>query len=139
MCDNSEPSCSQTEGLIDLEGIDDDELDSYILSDSEAELKSKIWMEANEQFLKDREELRQRRADEETEKRGKEGVIKRPRKRRKAAAAQPAATASEAIERMIQGKKLSAKINYEVLKSLTSISDTLQDESKSLKGKILHN
>ena len=45
-------------------------------------------------------------------------LLQKYKKRRLTAATQPANSAGEAIERMLVEKKLSAKINYDVLKSL---------------------
>ena len=40
-------------GELDLEGIDDNELDQFILSDDEVRIKTTIWMRANADFLKE--------------------------------------------------------------------------------------
>ncbi|ROT63446.1 hypothetical protein C7M84_018658 [Penaeus vannamei] len=61
-------------GVLDLSGIDEDEIDSYIMSDREIKLKTELNAPAN--------------------------------------------TAGEAIEKMLMEKKLSNKINYDVLRSL---------------------
>jgi len=37
--------------LLNFEGIDDDEIDSYILTDTEASIKSKYWMARNSEHL----------------------------------------------------------------------------------------
>lgn len=103
-----------------MEGIDDEELDHYLLKNEEIELKTKIWMAANGEFLEQREQMRIRKA-EELEKQEKEMAAggKKPRKRRKVTNAPMAATAGDAIEKIVQERKLSSKINYEVLKTLT--------------------
>jgi len=41
------------DGELDLTGIDDDEIDGYIMSDSEAEFKTKIWMRVNAEYLRE--------------------------------------------------------------------------------------
>lgn len=38
-------------GELDLEGIDDKELDMYIMTDVETERKDKIWTERNADYL----------------------------------------------------------------------------------------
>lgn len=53
---------------------------------------------------------------------GKTTERKRKRAVRKKAASGPASSASEAIEKILQEKKISTKINYEVLKTLNAIS-----------------
>ncbi|KAG7272609.1 hypothetical protein CRUP_033118 [Coryphaenoides rupestris] len=74
-------------GELDLEGIDDQEIEKYILSECEVKTKTALWMKHNEDFLK--------------EQKGEE-----------------ASTAGEAIEKMLEQKRISTKINYEVLRDL---------------------
>lgn len=40
-------------GEIDLSGIDDDEIDSYIMSEQEAQYKDSLWMKINATYLKE--------------------------------------------------------------------------------------
>ena len=40
-------------GELDLNGIDDDELDQFILSEDEVKIKTTIWMRANADFLQE--------------------------------------------------------------------------------------
>jgi hypothetical protein len=40
-------------GEIDLSGIDDDEIDSYIMSEREAQYKDSLWMKINAAYLKE--------------------------------------------------------------------------------------
>ncbi|KAJ8673119.1 hypothetical protein QAD02_004381 [Eretmocerus hayati] len=78
-----EPSTLSFENLtgeIDITDLDDEELDSYIMSEKEAQFKSTLWNKVNEKYLQDQK--------------------------------------GEAIEKMLQEKRISTKINYEVLKSL---------------------
>lgn len=67
------------------------------------------------------EEKERRKADEETERKRKEemGEIV-PKRKRKTRSKNPieANTAGEAIEKMLEEKRLSNKINYDVLRSL---------------------
>ncbi|KAF6022745.1 BRF1 [Bugula neritina] len=100
-------------GELSLEGLDDDELDKFILTDEEVKTKEKVWMALNGEFLKEQEEKAKRKAEEEAAK-----PPKVRRKRRKLNINAP--TAGEAMEKMLQEKKLSSKIDYEVLKNLTS-------------------
>ena len=46
--DPNNPDCE-----LDLTGIDDDEIDGYIMSDSEAEFKTKMWMRVNAEYLRE--------------------------------------------------------------------------------------
>ncbi|KAF6022744.1 BRF1 [Bugula neritina] len=89
----------------------------FILTDEEVKTKEKVWMALNGEFLKEQEEKAKRKAEEEAAK-----PPKVRRKRRKLNINAP--TAGEAMEKMLQEKKLSSKIDYEVLKNLTSGSPT---------------
>jgi transcription factor IIIB subunit 2 len=40
-------------GEIDLTGIDDDEIDSYIMSEQETQYKDSLWMKINATYLKE--------------------------------------------------------------------------------------
>jgi len=46
---------SQTTEELDLTGIDDEEMDSYLLTDAEASAKASMWMTLNGEFLKELE------------------------------------------------------------------------------------
>uniref|UniRef100_A0A0K0EZN5 Transcription factor IIIB 90 kDa subunit (inferred by orthology to a human protein) n=1 Tax=Strongyloides venezuelensis TaxID=75913 RepID=A0A0K0EZN5_STRVS len=100
-----------------LSDIDDDEIDKYILSPKERALKEKLWLKANSHHLEEMErraklkrEMEERGEEEKTEKKKR----KPPRKRAKI----EADTATEAMQMVIQEKKLSKKINYDVLKEI---------------------
>ncbi|XP_017886823.1 transcription factor IIIB 90 kDa subunit isoform X2 [Ceratina calcarata] len=112
-------------GEIDLADLDDEELDSYIMSDKEANYKHNMWTKVNAEYLiqqKEKEEKRQKEKEE-----GKpEKKRRRTTKRNKNQA--PANTAGEAIEKMLQEKKISSKINYEVLKSLNVDLNTSKEK-----------
>lgn len=127
----SEPAPPES-GILDLEGIDDDEIDSYILTDREKEVKTNLWMNLNQEFLEEQEKKKEQERLEE-EQRKKEGKPAKKRKtyRRKGANEPPANTAGEAMERVIKAKKLSNKIDYSVLKNLNGESD-LVGGSRSL-------
>ncbi|CAK9817721.1 Transcription factor IIIB 90 kDa subunit [Anthophora quadrimaculata] len=102
-------------GEIIVADLDDEELDSYIMSEKEAQFKHNLWNKVNAEYLIQQKEKEERRQKEKEE--GKpEKKRRRTTKRNKSQA--PANTAGEAIEKMLQEKKISSKINYEVLKSL---------------------
>ncbi|KAK7077123.1 transcription factor TFIIIB subunit brf1 [Halocaridina rubra] len=109
----------EDQGILDLTGIDEGEIDSYILSDREIRFKTEIWMKINKEYLEEMK-LKQERELKEEEERKKEG--KPPKKKKnytkKNKSNTPANTAGEAIEKMLLEKKLSNKINYDVLRSL---------------------
>ncbi|KAI6197394.1 hypothetical protein M3Y94_01218800 [Aphelenchoides besseyi] len=105
-------------GELDLEGIDDDEIDTYILSNEESKVKSELWLQRNGAVMQDIEK-RQKLKQEQEE---KDKV--NPKSKRKLAKKVPinAANHNEAMLQVIQEKKLSNKINYEFLKELESHS-----------------
>ncbi|KAI4491312.1 hypothetical protein M0802_010245 [Mischocyttarus mexicanus] len=102
-------------GDIDIADIDDDELDDYIMTEKESEFKDSLWKKVNEKYLTEQQEKEERRK-KETEEGKPEKKKRRITKRNKNQG--PAPTAGEAIEKMLQEKRISSKINYEVLKSL---------------------
>ncbi|XP_078050839.1 brf RNA polymerase III subunit [Augochlora pura] len=113
-------------GEIDISDFDDDELDIYIMSEKEAHLKDSLWKKVNTVYLTKQKEKAEKRQKEKEE--GKpEKKKRRTTKRNKNQA--PANTAGEAIEKMLQEKKISSKINYDVLKSLNV---TVNSSSKEL-------
>lgn len=106
-------------GEIDLEGLDDEELDEYILKDADVVKKTELWTVCNAEYLElQRKKEEQRLKDEEE---GKPPPKKRKAPRKK----EPANSAGEALENLIKEKKLSKKLNYAVIEQLkgeTSIS-----------------
>jgi len=107
---------------LDLTGIDDDEIDSYIMSGDEIRLKTKLWLKLNAEYLIEQEEKikREKLEREELIKAGKDPdkILKRKMKKKLKANHQANGSAIEAIEKIVQEKKISTKINYDVLRSL---------------------
>lgn len=114
-------------GEIDVADLDDDELDGYIMSEKEAQFKHTLWNKVNAEYLLQQKEKEERRQKEKEE--GKPEKKRRRTARRNKSQA-PANTAGEAIEKMLQEKKISSKINYEVLKSLNVAVTTPSKEQK---------
>ncbi|KAK7907515.1 hypothetical protein WMY93_016127 [Mugilogobius chulae] len=109
----------ESEGELDLNGIDDHEIDKYILNDKEVEVKTALWIKQNEDYLREQKEK-----EERIQKEKEQGTYKeKPKKSRRRPAQIEARTATEAIERMLEKKKISSKINYDVLRDLNR-SDT---------------
>ncbi|CAG9820436.1 unnamed protein product [Phaedon cochleariae] len=101
---------------MDLEGIDDDEIDTYIMNEKEFEYKNVLWHRKNADYLEE-----QKVKAERLQKERDEGKPEKKRKRTtKRKAIGPANSAGEAIEKIVQEKKISTKINYDVLKSLSA-------------------
>ncbi|KAL7301256.1 hypothetical protein TKK_0005996 [Trichogramma kaykai] len=114
------------EGEIDITDIDDAELDNYIMSEKEAEFKSSLWHRVNEKYLKEQQEKEeQRQRDIEEGKPEK----KRRRTTKKKKNQTTANSAGEAMEKMLFEKKISTKINYEVLKNLNTEVNAFIDKN----------
>ncbi|XP_061599964.1 transcription factor IIIB 90 kDa subunit-like [Cololabis saira] len=102
-------------GELDLSGIDDSEIELYLLSENEIKIKTAMWMAENSDYLKEQTEKEAKIAKEKALGIYKERKRKPPGKKR---APIRASTADEAIEKMLEQKKISTKINYDVLKDL---------------------
>merc|ERR1719158_422827 len=107
---------------LDLTGIDEDEIESFLLSPEEVKKKTKLWLKVNKEYLQDQEDKRKKKA-EEREEMIKQGLdpdrkkkVYRKRKHRQSG------TAVEAIEKMAIEKKISTKINYDILKKLNVVN-----------------
>lgn len=111
----TEGSDNQLDGEeLNLEDLDDEEIDGYIMTEQEARYKNEMWMKLNAEYLKEAKLKEERLAKEREE--GKVGKKKRKPKKKQIG---PSQTAGEAIEKMLQEKKISSKINYDILKTLT--------------------
>ncbi|XP_014282486.3 transcription factor IIIB 90 kDa subunit [Halyomorpha halys] len=118
-------------GELDLEGIDDKELDMYIMTDVETERKDKIWTERNADYLQKQKEKEEKLRKEMEE--GKPPEKKRKKSTSRKKSSTPANSAGEAIEKMLQEKKISTKINYDVLKSLNfNLKETATGEMSAI-------
>uniref|UniRef100_A0A665X6D3 Transcription factor IIIB 90 kDa subunit n=1 Tax=Echeneis naucrates TaxID=173247 RepID=A0A665X6D3_ECHNA len=99
---------------LDLDGIDDQEIDKYILNEKEVQVKTELWMKENAEYLKE-----QREKEERIRKEKEQGMYKEKKKTKSKKREQiEASTASEAIEKMLEKKRISNKINYDVLRDL---------------------
>uniref|UniRef100_A0A4W4EVN7 Transcription factor IIIB 90 kDa subunit n=1 Tax=Electrophorus electricus TaxID=8005 RepID=A0A4W4EVN7_ELEEL len=101
-------------GELDLEGIDEDEIEKYILNEKEVQAKTELWMKQNEEYLREQKGKRQQRGLLSNP------VVSQPKKPSKRREPIRASTAGEAIEKMLEQKKISSKINYDVLRDLNS-------------------
>ncbi|XP_042193806.1 transcription factor IIIB 90 kDa subunit [Callorhinchus milii] len=104
-------------GELDLNGIDDTEIERYILNEKEVEVKTELWLRENADYLKQQKEKEERIAKEK-----ELGIFKEQKPRKSSKKREPihASTAGEAIEKMLEQKKISSKINYDVLRDLNS-------------------
>jgi hypothetical protein len=112
-----------------------------ILTKDEIKTKAKLWLRANKDWLKEQKikEEQKKREREECQSRGTHSGHD-PNKPKKTRVRKPKNTAPvsnphEAIERMLQEKKLSSKINYDVLKNLNK---DLVSKFLSIKQSILN-
>ncbi|XP_073923113.1 transcription factor IIIB 90 kDa subunit isoform X4 [Castor canadensis] len=112
-----DPKDASGDGELDLSGIDDLEIDRYILNESEARVKAELWMRENAEYLREQREKEARIAKEK-----ELGIYKEHKPKKSCKRREPilASTAGEAIEKMLEQKKISSKINYSVLRDLDS-------------------
>ncbi|EFX79436.1 hypothetical protein DAPPUDRAFT_304854 [Daphnia pulex] len=121
-------------GELDLEGIDDSEMDSYIRTEYEVKMTSDMWMAINGEFMKELEAKQKRKAEEEEEKQKRGEKRKRKTGRRQPQQSYSGSTPGEAIGKMLVGKRISNKINYDKLKDLDfsfAASSSLSDSGPS--------
>ncbi|KAL1239028.1 Transcription factor IIIB 90 kDa subunit [Trichinella pseudospiralis] len=109
MLSMEDPQQIDASQLNTLDDLDDDELDGYLLTPEEAALKTKLWIRVNGEFMKEYEKRKLLKEQE------KEETSKGRKNYRKRGEGAIAATPGEAIKRMVFEKRLSKKINYEVL------------------------
>ncbi|MBW0474835.1 hypothetical protein O181_014550 [Austropuccinia psidii MF-1] len=100
-----------------LDDLDDEELDQFILTDQEVEMKTRVWLELNREYLEKLAEKKEREASGElkpTKKYPAKAKMK-PRDSENPAGA----TVEESVLKMITSKKkFSSKINYAIADSL---------------------
>ncbi|EFN75924.1 Transcription factor IIIB 90 kDa subunit [Harpegnathos saltator] len=118
---NVEDNCEE----ISINDIDDEELDSYILSEKESNYKSALWKKVNAEYLVKEKEKEEKRLKETEE--GKPEKKRRRTKKNKT----PANTAGEAIEKMLQEKKICSLINYEALNILNSAVNSSSNQQEN--------
>ncbi|KAK2855775.1 hypothetical protein Q5P01_004510 [Channa striata] len=103
-------------GELDLDGIDDQEIEKYILNDKEVQVKTELWLKQNAEYLQEQKEK-----EEKIQREKEQGTYKEKNKKKyKKWKPTEASTAGEAIEMMLEKKKISSKINYDVLRDLNS-------------------
>nr|XP_021535566.1 transcription factor IIIB 90 kDa subunit isoform X3 [Neomonachus schauinslandi] len=114
---SQDPTDGGGDGELDLSGIDDLEIDRYILNEAEARVKAELWMRENAEYLREQREKEARIAKEK-----ELGIYKEHKPKKSCKRREPiqASTAGEAIEKMLEQKKISSKINYSVLRDLNS-------------------
>lgn len=115
---------------IDTEDIDDAEIEQLLLTEEEIRIKTEVWLEENKEYLlklKEKEEEQRLKELEEA----KYGIKKKKRTYTRRQKDRPVCeTADEAIKTMLVERKLSSKINYDVLRGLKSEGKTDGDIKK---------
>ncbi|KAM3962438.1 brf RNA polymerase III subunit [Aphomia sociella] len=98
-----------------LSDKDEDYISSLIMTEDEAKHKTLLWNQINAGYLKDQKIKEEMRAREKEEGKDKKKKLRGAYKKKTTCTA---ATAGEAIGKMLAEKKISSKINYDILKSL---------------------
>ncbi|PIA17007.1 cyclin-like protein [Coemansia reversa NRRL 1564] len=108
--------------------LDDDEINNVILDEEEVRVKTEIWDLENKEFVEERE--RRRKAQEQDE-----SARKRRRSSRKKVNV-VGATPLESAQNMLATRRLSKKINYEVLGKLLDNEEPSPKAAKAHAGMI---
>lgn len=106
-------------GEIDLNDIDDNEIDSYIMSEQEAMNKDTLWMKVNADYLNEMKEKEEKAKRDQEEGKPEKKKRKPYNKKGKSNQSTPSGSAGESVQKMLREKKLSSKLNYDVLKNLS--------------------
>ncbi|KAG2210936.1 hypothetical protein INT47_000093 [Mucor saturninus] len=115
--DEEEEEEEEEEDDGNLSDVDDEEIDAMILTENEVALKTKIWYNANKEYL---EEMAVRRLVEKD--RG--GHSRRGRGIKKKKTTQPS-TPAEAAKQLLLSKKLSKKINQAVFDDMFESAESI--------------
>ncbi|WFD07143.1 transcription factor TFIIIB subunit brf1 [Malassezia vespertilionis] len=107
----------EQEGDGSLDGLDESELDNFILSEEEVKIKERVWMEFNKDYL---EAALARQLKLEADQKAGIAPTTRNRKRQKPrdGTTAPTKSAAESAKQMMLQKRWSRRINYDVLNSL---------------------
>lgn len=105
------------EGNDELAGLDEEELDAFILDENEVKIKERVWIEFNRDYL-EKTLVRQLKMEADI----KAGIAPKPTARRKRkqpleASAAPI-SAAESTKQLLRKKKFSKKLNYSVIENL---------------------
>ncbi|XP_050354145.1 transcription factor IIIB 90 kDa subunit [Nymphalis io] len=100
---------------LHLSNQDEEYVSSLIMTDEEARHKTLLWHNINADYLKEQKIKEEIRAREKEEGKDKKRKVRGSYKKKVAC---NAATAGEAIGKMLAEKKMSSKINYDILKTL---------------------
>ncbi|UZJ53430.1 hypothetical protein CBS101457_002750 [Exobasidium rhododendri] len=126
----------------DLADLDEEELDAFILSEAEVKIKERVWVEFNKEYL---EKTLERQLKMEAD--IKAGIGPKPPKRKRVKvrdASNAPSTAAESATQMMQQRKFSKRLNYDMInklfddnhdvKSRKNADSDLEDDDRSGKG-----
>ncbi|XP_055618546.1 transcription factor IIIB 90 kDa subunit isoform X2 [Toxorhynchites rutilus septentrionalis] len=125
--ENNKSETADGDGDLICDDLDDEEINGYIMTEEEARYKDMMWNRLHAEYLKEMKEKEERLAKEREE--GKPEKKKRKSVRKKTIG--PSSSAGEAIEKMLQEKKISSKINYDILKTLTDSSSVKESQPET--------
>ncbi|KAI0073095.1 BRF1-domain-containing protein [Panus rudis PR-1116 ss-1] len=105
----------------ELAGLDEDELDAFILTEEEVKIKERVWVELNKEYLEalaakaELEAVEGSSGEKKSRKRRKTGQNNKPRD----ASTPHGSTAAESVQNFLKkNPKYSKRINYDALKDL---------------------
>ncbi|KAI0085997.1 Brf1-like TBP-binding domain-containing protein [Irpex rosettiformis] len=106
-------------GDQELEGLDEEELDAFLLTEEEVRMKERVWVEMNRDYLENlaaKAELEQSAGEQEKKKRKKRKTTSnKPRD----ASTPHGATAAESVKNLLKkNPRYSKRINYDALRDL---------------------
>ncbi|KAJ2924283.1 hypothetical protein H1R20_g12815, partial [Candolleomyces eurysporus] len=100
----------------DLEGLDEEELDRFILSEEEVKVKERVWVELNKDYL---EALAAKGDQTDAEAKAKSRKRRKTTTKPRDASTAAGGSAAESVRNLIKkNPKYSKRINYEALKDL---------------------
>ncbi|KAF5318909.1 hypothetical protein D9611_013659 [Ephemerocybe angulata] len=100
----------------DLEGLDEDELDRFILNEEEVKIKERVWVELNKDYL---EALAAKGDQTEAEAKAKSRKRRKTTNKPRDASTAAGGSAAESVRNLIKkNPKYSKRINYDALKDL---------------------
>jgi len=120
----------------DLADLDEEELDSFILNEEEVKIKERVWMEFNKDYL---EAALARQLKLEADQKAGIAPVPRNRKRQKPrdATTAPTGSAAESAKQMMQQKRWSRRINYDVLNSLFPSTQGSNKDSQNTRSRAI--
>ncbi|KAI0986950.1 hypothetical protein GJ496_011556 [Pomphorhynchus laevis] len=113
---------------------EDKEIDEYILSKDETMRKAKIWLKANADWLKGQRLKEIRKREEQEDRDANPHYKERKLKKRTQKSVEPieANSISEALTAIIKEKKLTTKLNTDLLKSIDDVLPTIEKTSTDI-------